>query len=281
MAVRSLDALLRESVDYAGMFPPAGLSIGDAMTMYKRYRDGAERWIVGTFVAAEDRLADLDPAIGPVSVVLNTPSVAAVEHVLKSNATMRIAAFEFRPVAPEQVAEICAAVPDDIQAYFEIPPDQDLDRRLDALAACGALAKIRTGGLTPDAFPHASALYRFLRACGDRGLAAKATAGLHHAVSGRYPLTYEAASASAPMYGFLNVCAAAALVHVGATEDDVLRALNESSSAAFQFDDEGMEWRWHRLSTNDLRAMRQELFRSFGSCSLREPIDELTLMRAI
>ena len=152
---------------------------------------------------------------------------------------------------------------------------------LDAVAACGALAKIRTGGLTPDAFPHAPSLYRFLRACRDRGLAAKATAGLHHAVSGCYPLTYEAASASAPMYGFLNVCTAAALVHMGATEDDVLRALNESSSAAFRFDDEGMEWRGRRFSTNDLRAMRQALFRSFGSCSLREPIDELTLMRAI
>lgn len=281
MAVRSVDALLRESVDYAGMFPPAGLSIGDAMTMYKRYRAGAEGWIVGTFVVAEDRLADLEPAVGPVSVVLNTPSAAAVEHVLRSNAEMRIAALEFRPVAPEQVEEIRAAVPDDIQAYFETPPDHDLERRLDAVAAYGALAKIRTGGLTPAAFPHASALYRFLRACRDRGLAAKATAGLHHAVSGCYPLTYEAASASAPMYGFLNVCAAATLVHMSATEGDVLRALNESSSAAFQFDDEGMEWRGRRFSTNDLRAMRQALFRSFGSCSLREPIDELKLMRTI
>jgi hypothetical protein len=281
MAVRSVDALLRESVDYAGMFPPAGLSIGEAMTIYERYRAGADGWIVGTFVVAAERLADLDHAVGPVSVVLNTPSAAAVEHVLGSHEKTRIAALEFRPVAPEQVAEICAAVPDDIQAYFEIPSDHDLERRLDAVAAYGALAKIRTGGLTPDAFPQASTLYRFLRACCDRGLAAKATAGLHHAVSGRYPLTYETASASAPMYGFLNVCAAAALVHVGATEDDVLRALNESSSTAFEFDDEGMEWRWHRLSTNDLRAMRQVLFRSFGSCSLRAPIDELTLMRAI
>jgi hypothetical protein len=281
MAVRSVDALLRESVDYAGMFPPAGLSIGDAMTMYKRYRASADGWIVGTFVVAADRLADLDPGFGPVSVVLNTPSAAAVEHVLRSHAEMQIAALEVRPVAPEQVGEICAAVPDDIQTYFEIPADHDLERRLDAVAAYGALAKIRTGGLTPDAFPHASALYRFLRACRDRGLAAKATAGLHHAVSGCYPLTYEAASASAPMYGFLNVGAAAALVHMDATEDDVLRALSESSSGAFQFDDEGMEWRGRRFSTNDLSEMRQALFRSFGSCSLREPIDELRLMRAI
>jgi hypothetical protein len=281
MAVRSVDALLRESVDYAGMFPPAGLSIGDAMTMYKRYRASADGWLVGMFVVSAERLADLDPAVGPVSVVLNTPSAAAVEHVLSSNADIQIAALEFRPVAPGQVAEICAAVPDDIQAYFEIPPDHDLERRLDEVATYGGLAKIRTGGLTPDAFPHASAIFRFLHACRHRGLAAKATAGLHHAVSGCYPLTYEAASPSAPMYGFLNVCAAAALVNMDATEDDVLRALSESSSGAYQFDDEWMEWRGRRFSTNDLRTMRQALFRSFGSCSLREPIDELRLVRAI
>ena len=83
------------------------------------------------------------------------------------------------------------------------------------------------------------------------------------------------------MYGFLNVCAAAALVNMDATEDDVLRALSEPASGAFQFDDEGLEWRGRRFLTNDLRAMRQALFRSFGSCSLREPIDELRLMRAI
>ena len=281
MAVRSVDALLRGSVDYAGMFPPAGLSIGDAMTIYERYRGSADGWIVGTFVVAAERLTELDPAVGPVSVVLNAPSAAAVDQVLGRHAEMRIAALEFRPVAPEHVAEIRAAAPDNVQAYFEIPLDPDLERRLDAVAASGALAKIRTGGLTPDAFPQAPSFYRFFRGCRDRGLTAKATAGLHHAVSGRYPLTYDAASASAPMYGFLNVCTAAALVHVGATKDDVLRALNESSSAAFQFDDEGMEWRWHRLSTNDLTSMRQTLFRSFGSCSLREPIDELRMMRAI
>ena len=281
MAVRSVEALLRELVDYAGMFPPAGLSIGDAVTTYSRYCASADAWMVGTFVVAAERLAELDAAVGPVSVVLNTPSAAAVEHVLQSSKGIRIAALEFRPVAPDQIAALDAAVPGDIQAYFEIPPDNDLERSLDAVAACDAHAKIRTGGLAPDAFPHASSLYRFLRACRDRGLAAKATAGLHHAVSGCYPLSYDAASASAPMYGFLNVCTAAALVYTGASEDDVLRVLNESSLAAFRFDDQGMEWRGHRFSTNDLRTMRQTLFRSFGSCSLREPIDELRLMRAI
>ena len=60
------------------------------------------------------------------------------------------------------------------------------------------------------------------------------------------------------MYGFLNVCTAAALVQRGATENDVVAVFAESSPDAFQFDDEGMGWRGHRISTNDLaqRARR-------------------------
>ena len=56
------------------------------------------------------------------------------------------------------------------------------------------------------------------------------------------------------MYGFLNMCAAAALVHAGSTRDDVLAVLGESSPDAFQFDQDGMEWRGRRISTNDLAS---------------------------
>jgi hypothetical protein len=200
---------------------------------------------------------------------------------LPADARTRIAGIEFRPVAPHQIGTLAAAVPDAVEAYFEVPPDADLDRRLDAVAACGRSAKIRTGGVTPDAFPSASAVYRFLRACADRGVAAKATAGLHHALTGRYPLTYEAKSPSAPMFGFLNVCAAAALVHTGITEEDVLPVLGESSPGAFRFDETGMAWRGHCISIRDLAGTRQTLFRSFGTCSLNEPIDDLKRIRSI
>jgi hypothetical protein len=281
MPARSADTLFRGVLDYAGMFPPASLARGEAVATYTQYRTGADAWMVGAFVISADRLDGLDPGIGPVSVVLNAASAADVERLLRADGGTRIAAIEFRPVAPHQIGALAAAVPDAVEAYFEVSPAADMDRRLDAVAACGRSAKLRTGGVTPDAFPSASAVYRFLRACADRRVSAKATAGLHHALTGRYALTYEATSSSAPMHGFLNVCAAAALVHTGIREEDVLLALGESSHVAFRFDDAGMSWRGHCLSIRDLADTRRTLFRSFGTCSLREPMDDLKRMQAI
>ena len=83
------------------------------------------------------------------------------------------------------------------------------------------------------------------------------------------------------MFGFLGLAAAAALVHAARPREAVLAVLGESSPDAFAFDEDGMEWRGQRISTDDLRATRQVLFRSFGSCSLREPIDELKRMQIL
>jgi hypothetical protein len=281
MAARSVETLLRRVVDYAGLFPPARLAIGDAMATYARCRASADAWMVGTFVITADRLEELDSSVGPVSVIMNAGSAADVERVLRAGRRTRIAAIEFRPVAPADVAPLAAAVPGNVQAFFEVAPDADLEQRLDAVAASGGSAKIRTGGVTPEAFPTASTIYRFMRACAERGLCVKATAGLHHALTGRYPLTYEPTSASAPMYGFLNMCAAAALVHAGIAEQEVVQLLAESSPTAFRFDDDSIGWREHDISISDLAATRQTLFCSFGSCSLQEPIDDLKRIGAL
>jgi hypothetical protein len=280
MLTKSAGTLLREVVDYAGMFPPASLAIEEAAAIYARYRAGANAWLVGTFVVSAERLEGLDPAIGPTSVV--TPgSVAEAACVRRSGVQMRPAAVEFRPVAPGDIAALASEIPREVEVFFEVLPGAELDASLDAVAACGRFAKLRTGGITPGVFPDAPTVYRFLRGCADRDVAAKATAGLHHAVTGPYRLTYDAASATARMYGFLNLCAAAALVHQRAPERDVLAVLTESSPDAFRFDDEALDWRGRRISTADLKATRETLFRSFGSCSLREPIEELQRMGVI
>jgi hypothetical protein len=275
------DALLRGIVDYAGMFPPAGLAAGDAVAEYARYRATPDSWIVGTFVIAADRLSELEPTVGPLSVVVTAQSPADLEPVFSAARRTTIAALEFRPGPAGAIAALAAAAPREIQAFFEVPLDDDIGHRLDAIAACGASAKLRAGGLTPDAFPSAPGIYAFLRSCADRGVAAKATAGLHHALAGRYPLTYEPRSPSGAMFGFLGLAAAAALVHAACPREEAIAVLGESSPDAFVFDEDGMAWRGHRVSTDDLRTTRQALFRSFGSCSLREPIDELKRMQIL
>jgi len=51
--------------------------------------------------------------------------------------------------------------------------------------------------------------------------------------------------------------------------------LEEQSPEAFHFDEDGISWREHRLSRDEIAAARQGFAASFGSCSFTEPIDDL------
>ncbi len=136
-------------------------------------------------------------------------------------------------------------------------------------------AKIRTGGVTPDAFPTPARVARFLVAAADAGVTVKATAGLHHPLRGEYRLTYAADSPRGTMFGFLNVFLAAAFVREGLRGADVERLLEVRDAAELVFDEDGIRWRGHTLSAEDLRRARQLGACSYGSCSFAEPVEDL------
>jgi hypothetical protein len=55
----SLQTLLGEVLDYAGLFPPADLSLARAMQSYADYREEPEAWMLSRFVLPVRRLPDL------------------------------------------------------------------------------------------------------------------------------------------------------------------------------------------------------------------------------
>jgi hypothetical protein len=77
------------------------------------------------------------------------------------------------------------------------------------------------------------------------------------------------------MFGFMNVFVAGVLAARGAGEDELVAVLEERKASAFSFDDEGMSWRGHRVSVGELVAIRASFAVAFGSCSFREPVDDL------
>lgn len=281
MSATAIDALMRHAIDYAGMFAPAALPLPEALAEYTRARTSAHGWIIGTFVMPAHALGEIRDRDIPLSIVFRDTSAAAVGEAFRSAGRLRIATLEFSPMPAADISTIAAAVPAGVRVYFEVPPGAEMDRMLDAVAAVGAWAKLRTGGLTAEAFPAATAIYHFFQSCLVRHVVCKATAGLHHAVAGRYPLTYEHGCPTAPMFGFLTVSAAAALVYIGAPKEDVVAVLTESQEDAIKIDAEGLRWREYRILTKDLEAMRRTLFASFGSCSAQEPIDDLVRMRLL
>lgn len=60
--MNSLRVLLTDGIDYAGIFPPANLSLDEAATRYARYRQSAESWMLGRFVCPTRRLSELNTA---------------------------------------------------------------------------------------------------------------------------------------------------------------------------------------------------------------------------
>jgi hypothetical protein len=173
------------------------------------------------------------------------------------------------------------AVPDTLQAYIEIPINRDPYPLLTTIAGLGGRAKVRTGGVTEDAFPSTGDLLRFIRGCVRAGIPFKATAGLHHPLRAEYRLTYAPGSPSATMFGFLNLFLTSAFIRAGMEDDHAARLLEERSPEAFQVTRDGIGWRGHMLDGEALRASRKEGMISFGSCSFTEPLSELEAMHLL
>ena len=287
-----LRALLTGLIDYAGMFPPAKLSLADAATNFIRYTRGPNAWMLGKFVVPVEQLEDLRAILTknseaqgltvPLSVLLGTEplragSVIQTERVRSSEKPppFSIDAVEFRPGSPSMVAELSSILPTDLPVFCEIPYIEGLAPWLNAIRQAGWFAKIRTGGTTQESFPSSAAVAEFLTQCKIHAVALKATAGLHHPVRSEHPLTYEADSVCGVMHGFLNVFLGAALLECGVTKEQLTEILDDTDAASFRFSGGFAHWRKLFVNANDIAGTREHFAISFGSCSFEEPIEDL------
>ncbi len=286
-AVRSL---LESAVDYAGMFPPAKLTLTEAASQYASAHAGMHSWLLGRFLLPLARLEDFGdvveaslPARGssvwPVGVIATDDRLGQLDAIQRFNerwtGSLSVEAVEVAPLSRSRVGEVAGQVPEGVDVYFEVRPDEDVGTYLEVVAAAGAGAKIRTGGVTADAFPSTSTLAEFIASCASARVPFKATAGLHHALRGPHPLT-PALDNTTTMHGFLNLSVAAALVHVEQADlSEVRAALDETSTDAFRFRSGRLTWRDRTLAAANLIETRQRSFNSFGSCSFDEPVADL------
>jgi hypothetical protein len=184
-------------------------------------------------------------------------------------------AVEVRAASAEDADASLEALPSGLTAFVEVSLGDDLGGVLSTLRRRGARAKVRTGGVVPDAIPDPADLARFIAACAAAFVPWKATAGLHHPIRAERALTYEPGAPWALMHGFLNVFAAAAFAGAGATAADLEAVLREEEAAAFHLVDDALSWRRLRASTDELARSRRDLASSFGSCSFAEPVADL------
>jgi hypothetical protein len=241
----SLRALLANLIDYAGLYPPAALPLHDVAEKYAAYRTSPYSWMLNRVVLPFAKLADAPPSEGwRISLLVESePGPLPVQvETLETKLGHRLS----------------------LPTYCEAPPEQ----------VSGAFAKVRTGGLTPEAIPSPGAIADFLQRAAQRRLPFKATAGLHHPIRSLTPLTYALDSPRAVMHGFLNVFIAAAFAWDG--EGELLeQILKEEDPRAFVFADDVLQWRNYSLTTRQIQASRRDFAHSFGSCSFEEPVADL------
>ena len=289
LGMTALRTLLTGLVDYAGLFPPAELPMAQAVEKYASYKKGAHTWMLGRFVLPVSRLGEfaaaaagqVPPAGEPwwLAGLVNAASLradinAAADFNERHDLGAVVDSFELKAADAGTIAEAAKLVPRGAALYVEVPLDPDPAPLLDVIAEHNLRAKARTGGVTPDAIPPSAQVARFLNGCAERGIVYKCTAGLHHPIRARYPLTYKPDAPVAVMHGYLNVFLAGAYLLHGMPEPEAVALLDETNIAAFQFGDQSVTWRGHRLAPDQLGAARIYAT-AFGSCSFDEPVGDL------
>jgi len=199
---------------------------------------------------------------------------AGVVHGLGGGAV--IDTIELKAASGREIDRLMTLVPEQLEPYFEVPIKEDPRGMIAAMAGTGARAKVRTGGVTPDAFPPPEHVARFIAACSAAEVPFKATAGLHHPLRGEFNLTYEPGCPRGVMFGFLNVFLAAAMIKTGeGSEKDAVELLSERDAPSLRFVEQGVAWRDKRLAAARLAMVRESFAISFGSCSFDEPVADL------
>jgi hypothetical protein len=243
----SLRALLANLIDYAGLYPPAELSLPVVSERYRAFRESPERWILNRLVLPATLLEEvlLDPD-WPIALLVEADPGPLPPQV-------------------ETLETRALAVSSKLPTYYEASLAE----------VVRGFAKFRTGGLVPEAIPSSQAIARFLCDSAAHRIAFKATAGLHHPVRRMAALTYTPDSPQAVMHGFLNVFAAAALAWHGTPQSRIADLLEERDPSAFGFGGDAFDWKGVRVTTAQIRDARRDFAHSFGSCSFEEPVSEL------
>ena len=299
LPVPSLRVLLYHVVDYAGLFPPASLPMEQAIAEYATQRSGPDAWALGRFVLPAARLEEFEGESGgnlpttaaqswALSALLGSHLEEDLERIERFNERHRSVAagavivdtVELKTHTAREVERASEMLDRRFDTYMEIPVTDDPAELIAAISGTIAKAKIRTGGVTEDAFPTSAQVVRFIQRCLAHDVAFKATAGLHHPWRAEYRLTYASDAKHGTMYGFLNVLLCTAALIGGADEKAATGLLEERDPASVRFDEAGVRWRQLTLSTDALDQARESMV-AFGSCSFAEPLDDLRRLQLL
>jgi hypothetical protein len=298
---RSLTALLTHSIDYAGTFPPCSLDLEQALVNQSRYVVSPDAWMLGVFIlridqftAAKEYLSQFDPqhplrvsALGPktenaAAFRAILPKVVSAIQSLSAHNVDLLVVDQFEMLLPPgvdlDVIQYARSLVGELTTFWEAPVEMAA-RTIALLAEHNSDTdslpfgyKLRTGGVTADAFPSSAQIASALVLPADYQVPMKFTAGLHH------PVRQFREEVQTKMHGFLNVLGAAVLAAEHRwNEEQTARMLDDENAGSFSFDEDFFVWREWKIDLDRLEA-RRKFVTSFGSCSFDEPREDLRLL---
>jgi hypothetical protein len=150
---------MRNAIDYAGLFPPAALSMSDAVQQYATYRVDADAWALGRFVVPIARLDEMVEARGRSHTSMDADERWSLSALLGADARddlARLAAFnlretlasgnacidavELRAGSEASIREMMWLLPPTLETVLEIPLGEDTDALVAAIARTSAMA---------------------------------------------------------------------------------------------------------------------------------------------
>lgn len=285
--MNTLDTLMQGAIDYAGLFPPAALPLGDAVDALLSYRTHQQgTWLSGRFAVGVKTLPALVHQIQrrmpldafPIALIvpegrLGSVLAAAADGI--EGTPIRVEAVELGltdEMSAKEATLFTRSVFADARIFIEIPFTDAGTELLQSLPAVpgGVCAKFRTGGLTPEQIPSSRAIAERLVTAASLRLPWKATAGLHE------PFPHFDAAVGARLHGFLNLFVAACACFGGERSIPAVAALLDGLSPTdLVFSPESLVARGMHISRANLMEMRQAFALGFGSCSFIDPVEQM------
>lgn len=275
----SIPVAFAKLVDDAALFPPGSLAIEEAVPAHAAHLASDHAALVGPFIVTSDDLylaaALADPGTYPdglsVSVVVASPSALRQAVEACTDDRLALVGLEVKfgvgePLA-RQVDAIAADIPPGVTAFIEMPRPGHAEWKdaLSAARAHGLHLKFRTGGTEAAAFPSDYELATWIGEARAAGLAFKCTAGLHRAVR------HTDATTGFEHHGYLNILWAAT---------ETARGVDAIASAVAERDPARVVAALREVGPVALTQARTR-FLSYGSCSIDEPLADLTALHLL
>jgi hypothetical protein len=298
--VSAIRSLLSKIIDYAGLFPPASLTLTETLQTFRRLSRESIGWMIGKIVLPSNVLSRIDGEIldqfdrFPVTIVSTNVAnrdlwletlrtdLAQVKPFAVAHRQVVVEAFEvvlpgeLDSTALGELLKSTYSILESYPVYFEIPSGPRFDYRFalagDSLGEFGNSVwglKLRTGGINREQFPSSRTIADAILVSQHAQIPIKFTAGLHHPIR-RWDETLQT-----EMQGFINVFLGAFLAqayHLSA--DSLIRVLEEKDPARFWFRDTSAGWNDLEVARDTIKKFRGSV-PSFGSCSVDEPREGL------